>query len=430
MSLLDDYRLLEIPTHATEQEAKAAFRRLARRYHPDKNPTQDTTAHFQKLQLAYQNILAAIKRGEQVNDWQPFQFSTENPSYTEPSHTSQATDAEQRAYIKEQQRIYEEMRRNNAHQDKARNDAIQAARNALNEKRVKALYEEAFKNNKAFNYAHTDNEGMSEEPFRPNDTFQPEQPSFHEQMTSTYEASSKPQVAPIRLYAAKAAFRVVTYIVCFAAGIYATLYWQSNNVPVEATAESRYQTGLYPQYRTGLNHTIKATSLKAEPHGDAPSLTQIPALQDIQSIKAQGDWLTVRYQQTNGWVDARDIGFGGAQQALQSQCLGQPGAAPKHGTLIGDATGNSRLRILNQLPTASLLTFESFDGRPPFSIYLYAKQAYAANFIPRGQYRLSLETGSLYHHACNKFLFDDKIRVILNNVDFASTEQSLTLQAQ
>ena len=430
MNLLDDYRLLEIPTHATEQEAKAAFRRLARRYHPDKNPHADTTAHFQQLQLAYQNVLAAIKRGEQVSDWKPYQFSSDSAGYSQPDTMATSSDAEQRAYIKEQQRIYEEMRRNNAHQDRTRNDAIQAARNALNEKRVKALYEEAFKNNKAFSYDNLHQQGANE---ATSDSEAPPRYAHNMEESSpppSYATSPKAQVAPLRLYAAKAAFRVVTYIVCFAAGIYSTLYWQSYNSTQAEPQEDRYQTGLYPQYRSGTNYTLQATPLRAEPHAGAPTLAQIPGLQDIQSIKAQGDWLTIRYQQTNGWVDARDIGFGSAAHALASQCLGQPGAAPKHGALIGEANGSSRLRILNQLDTPSLLTFESYDGRPSFAIYLYAKQAYAANFIPRGQYRLLLETGAVYHHACNKFLFDDKIKVILNNVDFASTEQSLTLQAQ
>ncbi|NVK75560.1 MAG: J domain-containing protein [Oceanospirillaceae bacterium] len=433
MSLIDDYQLLEIPTNASEQEAKTAFRRLARRYHPDKNPQTDTTELFQQLQAAYENVINAIRQGAQVSDWKPFTFTKENTQSSSAKNRyrnfSTATDKEQEAYVKERQRAYEEMKRNNAHHEKTRNDAINAARNTLNEKRIKALYEEAFKASKNFTsqgYSYSDDQYQEKPDIPPYQSFVDDEEEFTQSTQSFYK---KPVSQPIRLDAAKAAFRVATYIACFAAGIYSTLYWQSSKQKtVSEQKATTYVRGLYPQFRYGISYTIKDTPLYAEPDLSSALLRTIPAKSDIQSIKLQGDWLTVRFKGINGWVQAKDIGFGSVSQAIQTGCFGQPGIAPQHGQLIGEADGASRLRILNQLPEHSMLTFQSYDGKPPFSIYLYGKQAYAANYIPRGRYRLVLETGSLYHHACNQFLFNDTTKVILDNVDFGSTEQSLTLK--
>ena len=429
MSLIDDYHLLEIPTNASEKEAKTAFRRLARLYHPDKNPDTDTTEHFQRLQAAYENVNNAIRQGKKVNDWKPFSFTRENTQQSTKKNRyrnhSSTTDKEQEAFIKEGQRAYEEMKRNNAYQEKVRDEAIKTARNTLNEKRLKALYEEAFKASKNFNsqgYHFTDSQAKPDIPPYQSFVDDDEDDSIH----TSYQ---EPIGQPIRLDAAKSAFRVATYIACFAAGIYGTLYWQSSfqkNSEL-STKDTTYISGLYPQFRIGTNYTLMNTNLYSEPDSSSKILLRVPTQSNLQSIKMQGDWLTVRFEGVSGWVQAKNIGYGSAEHATQTSCLGHPGASPSHGELIGKAEGTSRLRILNQLPEHSLLTFESYDGQKPFSVYLYGKQSYAANYIPRGNYRLVLETGSLYHHACNQFLFNDTTKVILENVDFASTEQSLTL---
>lgn len=438
MSIIDDYRLLEIPTHASTQEAKSAFRRLARLYHPDKNPGVDTTEHFQRLQAAYQNVLDDIKQGSAAPNWKPYDFAQARPSRdNQYSSYSPNTDKEQEAFVKERQRAYEEMRRNNAQQDKTREDAIKTARNTLNEKRVKALYEEAFKSSKGFTSEGYNASGYNSSDANTSGTNESysfddfEIPPYQSFVDDPDPVKNERGSHPIRLYAAKAAFRTATYIACFAAGIYSTLYWQEahENTKAEHTPNA-YISGLYPQFRVGTNYTLATTKLFAEPDTKTQQLINIPALTNIQSIKAQGDWLTVRYQGISGWVQAKNVGFGSAQHAVETGCIGQPGIAPRHGQLIGNANGKSRLRILNQLEQASLLSFQSYDGLPPFSIYLRAGQAFAANFIPKGRYRLVLETGSLYHHTCNQFLFNDTNQVVLNNVEFASTEQSLTLKPE
>lgn len=427
MSLIDDYQLLEIPTTATEQEAKAAFKRLARRYHPDKNPHTDTTALFQRLQQAHENVTSAIRQSAIVQDWKPFTFTKENTQSSGAKnryrHTSSASDQDQEAFVKERQRAYEEMKRNNAQHEKARNDAIQAARNSLNEKRVKALYEEAYKASREFS-----SDGFHEEKTVDDSRDIPPYDSFDYDDAQPAETHTQSRPRFLRDKAGKTLLQVSLCLSCFAAGMVTAQFWPSliqRTAPQNEAAT--YISGLYPQFRVGNGHTLMETSLYAEPTASSNLLDVMPAQADLQGVKLQGDWLTVRYQGISGWVQAKDIGFGSHQQAQQTGCVGHPGMAPKHGELLGEAQGKSRLRILNQLPTHSILRFESYDGKAPFSIYLHPKRAYAANYIPYGNYRMVLMTGSLYHQTCNQFVFNRSHKIILDKADFASTEQTLSL---
>jgi hypothetical protein len=60
----DYYKILDIPSTASEQEIKRSFRRLAQRYHPDKNDnSQMAAAHFREIQEAYK-VLSDPKQRE------------------------------------------------------------------------------------------------------------------------------------------------------------------------------------------------------------------------------------------------------------------------------------------------------------------------------------------------------------------------------
>ena len=49
----DLYQILEIDRHATSEEIRRAYRALAKRYHPDSNPSEDAAEHFAVISKAY-----------------------------------------------------------------------------------------------------------------------------------------------------------------------------------------------------------------------------------------------------------------------------------------------------------------------------------------------------------------------------------------
>ena len=65
MASPDPYATLGVSRDASDAEIKRAFRKLARKYHPDRNP-DDTAAEakFKEVQAAYETIGDASKRQE------------------------------------------------------------------------------------------------------------------------------------------------------------------------------------------------------------------------------------------------------------------------------------------------------------------------------------------------------------------------------
>lgn len=54
------YDILGIPSNATDEQVKSAFRRLAKLYHPDKNP--NGKEQFEKILIAYEVLIDSSKR--------------------------------------------------------------------------------------------------------------------------------------------------------------------------------------------------------------------------------------------------------------------------------------------------------------------------------------------------------------------------------
>ncbi|TBR42170.1 J domain-containing protein [Marinomonas agarivorans] len=442
MSLSDDYRLLELDTNATEQEAKAAYRHLANLYHPDKNPDKDTTEHFQSLHTAYQNVLAAIRQGAVVQDWHKYDFAAHSPHFNTGSTATNdpASEELQRQYIKERQQAYEEMKRNTINQERAREAALRKARHTINEKKAKEMYEQAFKSS---HYETKFNANKTEEAHDPDFGIDPALFNSFDQVLkesgsdSSTNKQSNEELDINSLNPVKATLRAVSYLVTFALGVYATMYWQDSTENIEQAHQSEtndivFIAGLYPQYRTSaINHTFKNAALYSAPDVNAPFLTLIPEFQDLTvTNSSRPNWLAVRYQDQAGWVEEKNIGFGNSERANTLHCIGSPGVAPEHGEVLSPfkISGSSRLRLINQLPTHSVLTFESYEGAAPFSVYLNSRQSLAINYIPKGRYRLLVSRGALFHNACQQFLFDQESYVLLDQVEFTSIEQTLTLQ--
>ena len=62
MQCKDYYRILEIPEDATQAQIKAAYRKLARRYHPDVSLFHDAEERFKEIAAAYDILSDPEKR--------------------------------------------------------------------------------------------------------------------------------------------------------------------------------------------------------------------------------------------------------------------------------------------------------------------------------------------------------------------------------
>ena len=62
--MLDAYETLQVSRNAEPEVIEAAFRRLARKYHPDTNPASDATARMQEINWAYEILRDPTKRAQ------------------------------------------------------------------------------------------------------------------------------------------------------------------------------------------------------------------------------------------------------------------------------------------------------------------------------------------------------------------------------
>jgi len=60
----DPYEVLDISPAASLDEIKSAYRKAARLYHPDKNPSPDAAARFREVQTAYELLGDEARRRE------------------------------------------------------------------------------------------------------------------------------------------------------------------------------------------------------------------------------------------------------------------------------------------------------------------------------------------------------------------------------
>lgn len=56
------YDTLEVSSDASREEIQAAFRKLAKKYHPDSNSAHASSARFQEVQEAYEFLNDPVKR--------------------------------------------------------------------------------------------------------------------------------------------------------------------------------------------------------------------------------------------------------------------------------------------------------------------------------------------------------------------------------
>lgn len=64
----DHYAKLGLAPDAAPESIKAAYRKKAAQYHPDKNPSADAAARFREVQEAYE-VLADAQRRQAYDDY-------------------------------------------------------------------------------------------------------------------------------------------------------------------------------------------------------------------------------------------------------------------------------------------------------------------------------------------------------------------------
>jgi curved DNA-binding protein CbpA len=67
-SVQDHYVRLGVSANATTALIKAAYRKKAAQYHPDRNPSLDAAARFREIQEAYE-VLGDEKRRQDFDDY-------------------------------------------------------------------------------------------------------------------------------------------------------------------------------------------------------------------------------------------------------------------------------------------------------------------------------------------------------------------------
>ncbi|WP_346238094.1 J domain-containing protein [Niabella insulamsoli] len=85
---VDYYQILQIAPSADLSEIKAAYRKLAHRFHPDKNPhSKESDAHFELIKEAYETLSNPIKKEKYLQE--RWLYKANHQQFEQPVHTPQ-----------------------------------------------------------------------------------------------------------------------------------------------------------------------------------------------------------------------------------------------------------------------------------------------------------------------------------------------------
>ncbi len=106
----DYYKILGLANGADSAAIKAAFRRLAREYHPDRNPSPEASRKFLEIKEAYE-VLISPERREVYDRYRGAKFEGSNAqAQTEAQPSAKERDRAKEAFFRHRQRV-EQMQR-------------------------------------------------------------------------------------------------------------------------------------------------------------------------------------------------------------------------------------------------------------------------------------------------------------------------------
>lgn len=92
----DPYKVLGVSPNASDEEIKQAYRRLAKQYHPDRNPGDEAAAKkMQEINAAYEQIKNPEKAGPQGNGYGGYGGYGGYNGYGQSYEHSQQSDEDQ-----------------------------------------------------------------------------------------------------------------------------------------------------------------------------------------------------------------------------------------------------------------------------------------------------------------------------------------------